>query len=68
MNSKLLTISQSAKLLGVSIQTLRRWDESGKLSPFSRKAPKHRHYLKSDIENYIKSNIKKLDLFKMAQN
>jgi len=43
MNSKLLTIGQAAKLLGVSIQTLRRWDDSGKLSPVSRKAPEHRH-------------------------
>ena len=68
MNLKLLTISQTAKLLGVSIQTLRRWDNSGTLSPASRKPPKHRHYLRSDIENYIKNNIKKLDLFKMARN
>ncbi len=68
MNLKLLTISQAAKLLGVSIQTLRRWDDSGRLSPVSRKVPKHRHYLKSDVENYIKNNIKELDLFKMARN
>ena len=68
MNSKLLTISQAAKILGVSIQTLRRWDESDKLSPFNRKAFNHRCYLKNDIENYIKNNIKELDLFKMARN
>ncbi len=68
MNSELLTISQAAKALGVSIQTLRRWDNSGKLSPISRKAAGHRHYLKSDIENYIKNNPKDLFLFKMARN
>ena len=68
MNSELLTINQAAKLLGVSLQTLRRWDDSGKLSSVSRKAPGHRHYFKSDIENYIKNNIKELDLFKMAQD
>lgn len=68
MSSKLLTISQTAKLLGVSIQTLRRWDDSGKLSSVSRKAPGHRHYLKSDIENYIRNNPRDLFLFKMARN
>jgi len=47
---------------------LRRWDDSGKLSSVSRKAVEHRHYLKSDIENYIKNNIKGLNLFKIARN
>jgi len=68
MNSKLLTISQVAEILGVSIQTLRRWDDSGKLSSVSRKTAGHRHYLKSDIENYIKNNPKDLFLFKMVRN
>ena len=68
MNSKLLTIGQAAKTLGVSIQTLRRWDDSDKLSSVSRKTTGHRHYLKSDIENYIKNNPKDLFLFKMARN
>ncbi len=68
MNSRLLTISQTAEMLGVSIQTLRRWDDSGKLSSVSRKAAGHRHYLESDIENYIKNNIKRLDLYKIARN
>jgi len=68
MDQKLLTISQVSKILGVSIQTLRRWDDSGKLSSTSRKAAGHRHYLKSDIENYIKNNIKELSLFKIARN
>jgi len=66
MNSELLTINQAAKLLGVSIQTLRRWDDSGKLSSVSRKMSEHRHYFKSDIENYIKNNIKELNPLKMA--
>ncbi len=68
MDLKLLTIGQAAKILGVSIQTLRRWDDSDKLSSVIRKTAGHRHYLKSDIENFIKDNIKSLDLFKMAWN
>ena len=31
MEEKLLTISQAAEYLGLSQNTLRRWDESGKL-------------------------------------
>ncbi len=68
MNSKSLTISQAAKILGVSIQTLRRWDNSGILSSIGRKPSEHRYYLKSDIENYIRNNAKNLFLFKMARN
>ena len=68
MNSELLAINQTAKILGVSIQTLRRWDDSGKLSSISRRAAGHRYYSKSDIGNYIKNNSKDLFLFKMARN
>ncbi len=63
---KLLTIGQVAKILGVSTQTLRRWDNSGKLNPTSQK--NHRRYLKDDIGDYIRENIKELNLFKIARN
>ncbi|MFH1521711.1 MAG: helix-turn-helix domain-containing protein [archaeon] len=68
MDSGLLTINKTAKLLGISIQTLRRWDDSGKLSPVRRKTAEHRHYLRSDVENFIRDNGKDLDLFKLARN
>jgi hypothetical protein len=68
MNSKSLTISQTAKILGVSIQTLRRWDDSGKLSSVDRKRAEHRYYLKGEIENYIRNNQRDLFLSKMARN
>ena len=66
MSPKLLTISQASKIIGVSIQTLRRWDNSNKLSPVRKKVTGHRYYRKDDIENYIKNNLK--DQFKLAKN
>jgi len=65
MKSKLLTISQAAKIIGVSIQTLRRWDETSKLSSIRRKKTGHRYYKESIIEEFIKDNIR--DLFSLAK-
>lgn len=66
MDSKLLTIGQASEMLGVSIQTLRRWDAFGKLSSIRKKAGGHRYYKKEDVEKYIKNNLK--DLFKLAKS
>jgi len=67
VNSKLLTISQASKMIGVSIQTLRRWDDAGKLPSVRKRITGHRYYTKDDIDNYIKNNIKGL-LFKLARS
>ena len=53
MSSKLLTISQTAKMLGVSIQTLRRWDDANKLSPIRKSVTGNRYYTRDDIDNYM---------------
>lgn len=45
----ILSIGQAAKLLGVSMQTLRRWDESGKLRAFRSTEGGYRYYRESDI-------------------
>ena len=66
MSLKLLTISQASEMIGVSIQTLRRWDDSGKLRSVRKKATGHRYYRKDDVENFIKDNLK--DPFKLARN
>ncbi len=63
MSSELITIGQASKMLGVSIQTLRRWDDVGKLSSIRKTTTGHRYYRKEDVENY---NIK--NLFKLAKN
>ncbi|OIO50258.1 MAG: hypothetical protein AUJ11_03060 [Parcubacteria group bacterium CG1_02_44_65] len=66
MDSKLLTIGQASKMVGVSIQTLRRWDDVGRLPSVRKPKGGHRHYRKEDVENYIKSNVK--DLFRLAKS
>jgi len=62
MNSNLLTIGQTSKLLGVSIDTLRRWDKSGKFSSVRISAGGNRYYRKSDVDLFIKEPLA------MAQN
>lgn len=51
---ELYTIGKTAKLLGVSINTLRRWDESGKFKAFRVGHKGHRYYLRSDIALLLK--------------
>ena len=54
MNSKLLTIKQAAEMLGITTQTMRRWDENGRFSSIRGKN-NYRYYKKDDIENFIKN-------------
>ncbi len=60
MEEKLLKISEAAEILGVSIDTLRRWDESGKLPAIRKEDSAHRYYREKDIEIFAS------DLFKLA--
>jgi excisionase family DNA binding protein len=50
MEEKLLTIGQAAQFLGVSLNTLRRWDESGKLVAIKKGGGTHRYYREKDLE------------------
>lgn len=61
-NEKLLTIGETAELLSVSIMTLRRWDESGRLISVRKKEGGNRYYRKSDIDIFLS------DLFKIAKD
>ncbi|EKE15605.1 MAG: hypothetical protein ACD_11C00117G0001 [uncultured bacterium] len=66
MELNLVPISEAAKLLGISIQTLRRWDISGKLSSIRRPGG-HRYYDLKDIENYfLSAEVSAQDLFAVA--
>src|SRR3989339_1950362 len=62
MEEKLLKISEAAEILGVSIDTLRRWDESGKLVAIKKEGGTHRFYREKDIEIFSS------DLFKLASD
>jgi excisionase family DNA binding protein len=46
MEEKLLTITQAAEILGVSPDTLRRWDKSGKLMAIRKDGGTHRYIVK----------------------
>lgn len=52
-NDKLLSIGETAKLLGVSIQTLRRWDNKGLLKSFRAGDFGKRFYKQQDIKIFI---------------
>ncbi|MEK7664877.1 MAG: helix-turn-helix domain-containing protein [Patescibacteria group bacterium] len=61
-DKNLITIGEAAELLGVSIMTLRRWDESGRLFSVRDKPGGHRHYRKEDIDVFLS------DLFQLAKD
>lgn len=50
MEEKLLTIAQAAEILGVSLDTLRRWDKSGKLVAIRKEGGVHRYYREKDLD------------------
>lgn len=60
MEESLLNIGQAAVILGVSIDTLRRWDENGKLTAIRKEGGTHRYYREKDLEIFSS------DLFKFA--
>lgn len=62
MEEKLLKISEAAQILGVSIDTLRRWDGNGKLTAIKKEGGTHRYYREKDIEIFVS------DLFKLASD
>ena len=62
MAEELITISEAAEILGISIDTLRRWDKSGKLSPVKTSEAGYRLYYRSQIELFLN------DLFGLARD
>jgi len=62
MAEELITISEASEILGVSVDTLRRWDKSGKLKPTKISEAGYRLYHRSQIELFLN------DLYKLAKN
>ena len=63
---EIYTISEVASTLGVSKETLRRWDKSGKLVAVREKNSNYRVYEKKQLERILEWNLsqnKKTDNF-----
>jgi len=55
---EILTIREVAKLFNVSLMTLRRWDNGGKLKAFRPTIMSKRRYKKADIIKFLNSHPK----------
>lgn len=57
INNTNITIGNAAKIIGVSVDTLRRWDKSGKLKAIRTSPSGHRYFSLEDIQLYQKGPI-----------
>lgn len=62
MDKPLFTIREAAEFLDVSIDTLRRWDKSGKLVALKKEGGTHRYYAQEDLMLFAS------DLLKLAKD
>ena len=54
---KLLTIRQASEVLNVHVETLRRWDRSGKLKAIRVNDRGDRRYKPEDLEKMVKTKL-----------
>lgn len=52
MESDFLKVSEAAEYVGVSAQTLRRWDSEGRLTAVRRPGSRYRYYRRADLESF----------------
>ena len=52
--SDYLTVAQAAHILGVSKDTLRRWDKAGKLTARRHPVTQYRLYLRKELEAFLR--------------
>ena len=52
--SDYMTVKEAAEFLGISNETLRRWDRKGKLKAYRHPLNRYRLYKKQDLENLLK--------------
>lgn len=50
---KYFSISETAKLIGVSTDTLRRWDNEGRFSPKTKTKGRHRRYTQEQVDEFL---------------
>ncbi len=58
IKTKLLKIREAAEMLGVNPETLRRWDNEGKLIAVKVSKRGDRRYKLEDLEKFIEQNKK----------
>jgi len=64
MMDAMLSIQKTSKILGVTVKTLKLWDNENKLKPSYRTTGGHRRYKLSDIEAFMgKMNDNKIRVF-----
>jgi hypothetical protein len=59
--SEKISIGTASEILGVNVQTLRRWDEEGVLKSHRSKTLAHRYYTEEKIEDFLSNNYKYLE-------
>ena len=57
-NTKLIKIREAAEMLGINPETLRRWDNEGRLNAVRIGKRKDRRYKLSDIQKIMNSTTK----------
>ena len=57
MTSELVSIGKTASMLGVSIDSLRRWDNAGRIRSVRSGPAGHRYYIRSDIELFLQDEV-----------
>ncbi|MFI5430140.1 helix-turn-helix domain-containing protein [Aeromicrobium sp. UC242_57] len=51
-DSEFMRVAAAADYIGISAQTLRRWDRDGRLPAVKRPGSSHRYYRRADLEEY----------------
>ena len=59
MKKGMVTIKSAAEILGVSVETLRNWDKTGKLVSERDPQNKYRLYRITEIQNLLKNKVLK---------
>ena len=55
MKKGLITVKEASELIGVSIQTIRRWDAKGKLKAYRHPMNNYRLYRAIDIKKIVQN-------------